>query len=194
MSRWVDEAIGVLVGVLLAGVALWIASPPRGEPITLLPPPPTPTQAPLVVDVVGAVRHPGVYTLPRGSRVRDAVAAAGGFLPAAVPEAVNLAAMLQDGVRIFVPAAHTPTPVVQVPTVVPLTTAGPEDAVSRININTATAEELEALPRIGPTLAQRIIAYREAHGPFRKVDDLLNVKGIGPTLLETLRPHVTTGN
>ena len=193
MPRWADVALGVLAGALLVGVALWVAAPPRGEPIVLLPPPPTSTPTSLVVDVVGAVRRPGVYTLPHGSRVRDAIAAAGGFLPSAVAEAINLAAFLEDGMRIFVPAAQMPTSVVRTPTVVPLTTATSSNALPRINVNTATAEELEALPRIGPALAQRIIAYRQAHGPFQKVDDLLAVKGIGPALLETIRPYVTTG-
>ena len=188
-QHWADIALGIVLGSLLASLAFWLALPPRGEPIVLEPPPPTPTPAPLRVYVVGAVRRPGVFALPRGSRVEDAVAAAGGFTAAALRDAVNLAAPLQDGLRVYVPSRLTPTPHVLTPTAAPLSTAvAPEE---RIDLNTASAEALERLPRIGPALAQRIIAYREAHGPFQKVDDLLAVKGIGPTLLETIRPYVT---
>ena len=191
MRRWLDVALGVLAGVMLAGIALWVALPPRGEPIMLQPPPPTPTPQPLMVDVEGAVQHPGVYALQRGSRVRDAIRMAGGFRADAMPEAVNQAAMLTDGMWIYVPFVGTPTPHVLTPTPAPLGTMVPQQAL--ININTATAEELEALPHIGPTLAQRIIDYRTEHGPFQSVDDLIKVKGIGATLLETLRPLVTVG-
>ncbi len=191
MKRWLDVGFGILLGALLSGVALWVALPPRGAPVALQPPPPTPTPQPLLVDVAGAVQQPGVYALPRGSRVRDAIAAAGGFAPSALTVAVNQAAPLQDGMRVYVPFAGTPTPRVATPTTVPLETAASGGA--RININTATAEELETLPRIGPTLAQRIVDYRTEHGPFQTVDDLVQVKGIGAALLETLRPYVTVG-
>ena len=191
MKRWLDVALGILAGVVLAGIALWVALPPRGEPITLLPPPPTPTRQPLVVDVEGAVQNPGVYALPPGSRVRDAIQVAGGFRMEAVPEVVNQAAMLTDGMWIYVPFAGTPTPHAATPTPAPMGTMVPQQSL--VNINTATAEELEALPRIGPALAQRIIEYRTEHGPFQRVDDLINVKGIGATLLEKIRPLVTVG-
>ncbi len=191
MKRWIDLALGVLVGVVLSGVAVAVAAPPRGKPVTLLPPPPTSTPAPLVVDVAGAVQHPGVYALPRGSRVRDAIVAAGGFRADAAQEIVNQAARLTDGLWIYVPFRDTPTPYRATPTPAPLgTIISPE---ARVNLNTATAAELEALPRIGPALAQRIIDYRREHGAFQTVDDLLAVKGIGPALLATLRPYVTVG-
>ena len=192
MKRWVDIALGILVGVVLSGVAVAVAAPPRGKPVTLLPPPPTPTLQPLMVDVEGAVRHPGVYALHPGSRVRDAIMAAGGFRADAAQEIVNQAARLTDGMWIYVPFKGTPTPRAVTPTPAPLGTMVSPGAL--VNINTATAEDLEALPRIGPALAQRIIAYRKAHGPFQKVDDLVAVKGIGPALLETLRPYITVGN
>ncbi len=187
MQRWLDIAWGILVGAILAGVAVWLALPPRGKAIALQPPPPTPTPAPLWVDVEGAVAHPGVYALPQGSRVRDAIQAAGGTTPQALPEALNLAARLQDGMRVYVPFRGTPTPVAQIPTTVPLSTG------ERININTASAETLETLPHIGPTLAQRIVAYRTQHGPFQSVDDLLAVKGIGPNVLDDIRDLITVG-
>ena len=185
--RWLDATIGVLVGVLLAGIALWVASPPRPHPIILEPPPPPPTPAPLVVDVAGAVNHPGVYALPRGSRVQDAVQAAGGFSPQADPDAVNLAAFIADGMRIYIPKRGVPTPV-------PVSSSGAapiSSPTALLDINTATAEELETVPHIGPTLAERIIEYRQEHGPFHQVDDLLAVKGIGKALLEKIKPYLT---
>jgi len=189
VKRWLDIALGILAGVALAGAALWVALPPRGEPIALQPPPPTPTEQPLVVDVEGAVQNPGVYALHAGSRVRDAIAAAGGFRANAVQEAVNQAAMLKDGMWIYVPFAGTPTPYAPTATPAPLgTMVAPQNL---LDINTATAEELENLPRIGPKLAQRIVDYRTEHGLFQSVDDLINVKGIGSSLLETIRPYVT---
>jgi len=186
--RWMDAAIGVLVGVVLAGIALWVASPPRGHPITLEPPPPTPTPAPLVVDVAGAVLRPGVYSLPRGSRVNDAVRAAGGFSPDADPDAVNLAAFLADGMRIYVPRRGAPTS-----SAMPLISTAASDSTpsAQLDINSATVEDLEALPGIGPTLAKRIVEYRAEHGPFHDLDELVNVKGIGSSLLAKLKPYLT---
>jgi len=191
VKRWFDIALGILVGVFLAGAAIGVALPPRGNPINLQAPPPTNTPPPLIVDVEGAVMRPGTYALPHGSRVDDAIAAAGGFARHALTEAVNRAARVQDGMWIYVPFAGTPTPQFVTPTTVPLDKAVSPSA--RVNINTATAEELEALPRIGPTLAQRIVDYRTEHGPFQRVDDLIQVKGIGTALLEILRPYVTVG-
>ncbi len=191
MKRWIDLALGILVGVVLSGIAVAVAAPPRGKPVTLLPPPPTPTPAPLVVDVAGAVQRPGVYALPQGSRVRDAIQAAGGFRSDAAAEVVNQAAMVTDGLWIYVPFRHTPTPYAVTPTPAPLGTA--VSAAARVNINTASVAQLETLPHIGPALAQRIVDYRTAHGPFRTVDDLVAVKGIGATLLGMLRPYITVG-
>ncbi len=191
MQRWMDLALGILLGVALAGLAVWVAMPPRGTPIALSPPPPTPTPAPLWVDVEGAVVHPGVYALPAGSRVRDALQAAGGTTPQALTTALNLAARLEDGMRVYVPSQNDTlgtTPVT--PTVAPLVTHG---NTPRININTATLEELETLPHIGPVLAQRIIDYRTTYGPFQSVDELTAVKGIGPSLLDDIRDLITTG-
>ncbi len=187
MQRWLDIALGILVGAILAWIAVWLALPPRGKTITLQPPPPTSTPAPLWVDVEGAVTRPGVYALPQGSRVRDAIQAAGGTTREALPEALNLAARLQDGMRVYVPFRGTPTPVMQISTTIPLSTG------ERININTASAETLETLPHIGPTLAQRIVAYRAQHGPFQSIDDLVAVKGIGPNLLDDIRDLITVG-
>lgn len=179
--------LGVLAGVALALVGWWVVRRPAPLPLTLEPPP---TPEPLLVQVDGAVARPGLYALPPGARVADAVEAAGGFAPQADTQRVNMAARLEDGAWVWIPAVtETPLPV---PTP-PAAEAPVPPSLARININTATAAELEILPGVGPTLAQRIVAYREAHGPFASVDDLLAVKGIGPAKLEQLRPYVTVG-
>ncbi len=187
-SRWWDIAFGLAVGSLLASalnMAWRLATRrPAGQPVVLV----TPTPARILVHVAGAVARPGVYELPPGSRVHDALEAAGGALPQAQLEALNLAQPLQDGQRLWVPRRGEPSPTPQPsPSPPSPTTPGPS---LRLNLNTATAEELEALPGIGPVLARRIVAYREQNGPFRSVDELLNVKGIGPAVLEKLRPYV----
>lgn len=144
-------------------------------------PPPEP---PLVVHVAGAVRAPGLYRLERGTRVADAVEAAGGPRRRASLDAVNLAAPLADGQRIAIPfepsaqaaAAATPS-----------TSGSPGGPVS---LSSADLEALDALPGVGPATAAEIIAWRDAHGGFAAVDDLERVPGIGPAKLEALRPLV----
>lgn len=169
------------------------------------------------VHVAGAVNNPGVYTLPAQGRAVDAIAAASGAAADADLDRVNLAGALSDGVQIYVPhrgETAAPTQIqpnggtantgqgnaangasqggTQPQPARTLTPAGSAQKGSTpVNINTATAEELQTLPRIGPAMAQRIIAWREAHGGFRSVDELDAVPGIGPSMLENLRPLVT---
>lgn len=170
------------------------------------------------VHVAGAVNNPGVYTLPANGRAVDAIAAASGAAADADLDRVNLAGELTDGMQLYVPRrGETAAPAPIQPhtgaaqgasqgasqgggsqpqrTLTPsggTGTAGTSAASQgSVNINTATAEQLQSLPRIGPAMAQRIITWREAHGGFRSVDELDAVPGIGPTLLETLRPLVT---
>ncbi len=167
-------AYGILLG-LLAGAILWLtASPPRGEPVALLP---TPTPGSVTVYVSGAVQMPGVYSLPAGSRVEAAINAAGGFAPGAEQDEINLATLLQDGQQIDVPGVVVSSHV----------NAG------RININTASVEELDALPSIGPTTAQAIVDYRLQHGPFQSIEDIKNVPGIGPATYEQIQNYITVG-
>jgi competence protein ComEA len=133
-----------------------------------------------VVDVAGAVRRPGLYRLRSGARIDDAIVAAGGATAKAQLDAVNLAAPVADGEQVVVPsrgaggAAATPS------------TAGSSPSAP-LDLNTATAEQLDALPGIGPVTAQKILDYRQAHGPFHSVAELEGVPGIGPGRLAQLK-------
>jgi competence protein ComEA len=142
------------------------------------------SQAPstrLVVYVVGAVRRPGLYRVPQGSRVADAVARAGGVTRKADPAALNLAAPVADGEQVLVPA--------RLPRAVAAAQGAPTPGVpvGPIQLSSATAEQLDSLPGIGPATAQKILDYRAEHGAFRSVDELDEVPGIGPTRVEQLR-------
>ncbi len=169
---------------------------PRPEPIQIIDPTPTPTQTPMpmhVVHMTGAVQHPGVYPLPPGSRLFQAVEAAGGLTSDADPERVNLADRIQDAQQVFIPRlGKTPPPS---PTPIAASLSGSTESGQLghglININTASAAELDALPGIGPVYAARIIAYREDHGPFSSPADIVQVKGIGTATYEKLKSRIT---
>jgi competence protein ComEA len=141
----------------------------------------------LHVHVAGAVADPGVHELAPGSRVVDAVASAGGPTADADVDALNLAAPLADGERIRVP--RTGETVVTDPPPAP-STAGPPPGP--VDLNVATVAQLDTLPGIGPTTAAAIVSHRDEHGPFVTVDDLLDVRGIGPAKLDLIRGLVTT--
>jgi competence protein ComEA len=164
-----------------AELSLPRATPPAGASAT------TAVPGPVVVYVAGAVARPGVYPVGGGARVADAVGAAGGTTPDADLDPLNLAARLSDGDRVFVPRkGQAPPPVLGPgPTGDGSTPSGP------VNLNTATAEQLEALSGVGPATAHAIITWRQQHGRFRSVQDLLQVRGIGPAKLEALRDQVT---
>lgn len=183
--------LGVLAGFILAGALFLVSRTPAGKPVELLP---APTKMPILVNVVGAVPRPGLYEFPQGSRVRDAVNAAGGLLTDADTAAVNLAAPLEDGQQLEIPslnsaAGGTPAPA---PTAAPTRAAVPT-ASELVNINTATLEELDKLPGIGPTTAQNIIDYRTEHGPFQRIEDLMNVPNVGPATFDRLKELITVG-
>ena len=155
----------------------------------------TPARRALVVHVVGAVRRPGLYRLREGARVADAVARAGGATGAAELAALNLAAPLVDGVQVLVPSrSASPAGVESAESdSVPGAAMGPTAAGvgAKPSLSSATAEQLDELPGVGPVTAQKILDYRAEHGPFRSVDDLDAVPGIGPVRIEQLRDLVT---
>ncbi|NPD30322.1 ComEA family DNA-binding protein [Eggerthellaceae bacterium zg-1084] len=140
------------------------------------------------VHVSGAVRNPGVYELPAGSRVHRALEAAGGFSEEAASCGVNLARVLTDGEQVHVPGADDPplTPEAGGPTGL---AAGGQAAP--VNVNTASEEALQQLPGVGPALAKRIVEYRRQHGPFARIEDLRGVSGVGDKVLARMRPRAT---
>ncbi|HET6816028.1 MAG TPA: helix-hairpin-helix domain-containing protein [Mycobacteriales bacterium] len=157
------------------------AAPMARQPFAPLP---SPTAASIVVDVGGRVRRPGLVTLPLGSRVADALRAAGGVLRRRDLLSLNLAARVADGqlLLVGVPGASGPSGA---------SSAGGSSSAGPVDLNSATADQLEALPGIGPVLAQHIIDWRTAHGGFRTVDQLRDVSGIGDSTFADLAPLVT---
>jgi competence protein ComEA len=187
-------AVGV-VAALVAAVFLW-SSRPRPQPLPAAAvrpslaaqPAATPTSpAALVVDVIGKVRHPGVVTLRPGARVIDAIKAAGGLRSGAGPGTLNLARPVVDGEQIVV--GQKPGP--QAAPVPPGGTAVPGSAPgAQLDLNTATVEQFDGLPGVGPVLAQRIVDYRAQHGGFRNVEELHEVTGIGSRKYEDIKALV----
>lgn len=178
-TRQILFAIALLLLIVTSAVSLWQQTRPEPLEIRVIPPPPTwtptplPTPGPLTVYVSGAVREPQVLSLPPGSRVQDAIASAGGPLASADLDRVNLAEELRDGMQVYLAERGRPSPA--------LATGDP-----RIDVNRATADELQGLPGVGPVLAQRIVAWREAQGRFTALADLDAVTGVGPSLLRQL--------
>lgn len=204
--------------------AMPVAGPAVPSSRASLPEPSPPAEsagvAEVVVHVTGAVRKPGVYRLPVGARGEDALRAAGGPLPEANPDAVNLAARLEDGVQLFFPTRQQePAGGVEGVRALPERsrrggpggTRAPGDASGRnadregqgsrqgklrtpgegyVNVNTADATQLQRLPHVGPAMAERILSFRAEMGPFQAPEDLLQVRGIGPKKFEQMRPFV----
>jgi competence protein ComEA len=189
-----ELVVYAMVGALLiGGGALWYVrsgGPAVGgsEPGVAVEGPmagPTPRPATVFVHVAGLVRRPGVYELAEGARVAEAIQLAGGAKGKADLTVLNLAAPLVDGQQILVPKQGPDGGIPVAGGAAPGTVGG------LVNVNIADAATLDTLPGIGEVMAQRIIDHREQHGPFGSVDDLINVKGIGPVTLEELRPLVT---
>ena len=192
--------VGVAVLFLVLAVAgqrlarTGTAAPPEVvaplEPVAVAP-----ARRSLVVHVVGAVRQPGLLRLREGARVADAVARAGGATRRADLAALNLAAPLVDGVQVFVPLRAPPAAALATPAAGP-TASGASGGLfagagAKPSLASATLEQLDALPGVGPITAQKILDYRAEHGPFRSVDELDAVPGIGPARIEQLRDLVT---
>ncbi|WP_099810953.1 helix-hairpin-helix domain-containing protein [Streptococcus suis] len=144
----------------------------------------------LVVDVKGAVEKPGLYTLEAGARVNDAVEAAGGLTSQADPKSINLAQKLSDEAVVYVASKDEKISVVA-STTASSAMSSEEKNTSLVNLNTATEADLQTISGIGAKRATDIIAYREANGGFKSVDDLNNVSGIGDKTMESIRPYVT---
>ena len=205
LRTWLDDLLdttGVGVRAAVAGVALlgvvvgagwWLtrqAPPPVEASIPLVQatvPAPTTTEAqPVVVHVAGAVVAPGVHRLPPGARVVDAVEASGGMAADADVAAVNLAALVVDGVQVYVPRIGEAAPGGGAASA----GAGPAAGDGLVDLNTADVAALDTLPGVGPSTAAAIVDHRERHGPFASVDALLDVRGIGEAKLAAIRDLV----
>jgi len=185
-------AFGVVCGLFGAGVANLASRPPRGTAILLSP---LPTPRLWIIQISGAVTRPGVYELPVESRGRDAVQAAGGLLPEADTSQINLAARLVDGQSIVIQTNNsitTPSAQRSEPLSIPIEPASAQDLPVRVmNINTATLEDLDELPNIGPVIAQRIIDYRDLNGPFTVIEEITKVEGIGEEIFKEIKDLIT---
>jgi len=197
MATWLERYrrhfLIALLALAASGAVYLAGRRPASRPIEVIPPPsptfsPTVTPITLWVHVTGAVLHADVYALPEGSRVKQAIEAAGGAAPDADVDRLNLALVLRDGMQVYVPrrgeAAGVPAGPASSNQPVPGLSAGP------ININTATVEELDSLPGIGPAIAQRIVEDRTANGPFKKPEDLKRVRGIGEALFNQIKDRI----
>jgi competence protein ComEA len=203
MGDWFERNRGFVVVMLmnlalLGGLFFWLERPDP-SPIEIAPPDPTPSPAPTTtstpspvrVYVSGAVVRPDVYRLTTGSIVKDAIEAAGGVTEDADLIHINLAQELRDQQQVYVPRIgeeEAPPPVTGGESAPPSRFAEP---AGKININTATAEELDTLPGIGPALAQRIIEYREDNGAFKSIEAIVGVSGIGEATLEKISDLIT---
>jgi competence protein ComEA len=188
MKTWQHVLLGVFLGLLFAGIILLFILPQRGAPIPLVtitanPNARTTPQAESIkVEFAGAVKKPGVYDLPKGIHLVDAIELAGGAEEDADLSKLNLALVLKDGQKISITTTGTPNS---------SSLYSISGSTGLLDINTATAEQLMALPQIGELKAQAILTYRNDHGPFKTVEDLMDVPGIGESIFETLRNLIT---
>ena len=180
-NRYLLKACGfILISVL--GLALHFAkeTPPKllhtTSQVTITP---IPSQQSITIHISGAVRYPGVYTLPPQSRLHDALKIAGNHLHTADLSSLNLASPLKDGHKVLIPHLK--------PKVTGKQTQKSTNSFNRVSINTSSIKDLDTLPGIGPSLAKRIVKYRETHGKFQTLNDLTKVSGIGPTQLRKLK-------
>jgi len=185
MKTWQSILLGIFLGIISTGIIFIISRQPSGEPIHLFP---SPSPAPILVYITGAVKNPGVYSLPVSSRVQGLVDQAGGLIEGSDSTALNLAAVLSDGQKIVVPFTKTDIPETSAGAV---STAVPTQVSYPININTATQEELDLLPGIGASKAGDIVNYRDQKGPFNTIEDIQNVPGIGPGIFLKIKELIS---
>jgi competence protein ComEA len=203
-SRKESWALVAVLGIAILGaLALWM----RGAPAVIAPPAeasteeaqaaealgaatPGPTGV-VVVHVGGAVRRPGLYELPAGARVADAIDSAGGPLRVADLDSINLAQVVVDAMKVEVPRRGEAVSAPSLPGATPGLSAGGTQASGVVSINSADLAELETIPGIGPVKAGAILQYRDEVGGFSSVGELLDVTGIGPATLESIRAYVT---
>jgi competence protein ComEA len=188
MKPWQSIFVGFLSGMIAAGAIFILASQPRGVAIQLLP---SQTPEPLKIYITGAVSRPGLYDLPPSSRVDQVISLAGGFAENADQSGVNLAALIVDGQKIVVPYMKQDTnqsaPIIAASSPIPANTV----ISFPININNASANELNALPGIGESKAAAIVKYREQNGAFNLVEDIQKVPGIGSGIFSSLKGLIT---
>ena len=195
MKTWQAVFLGFIGGLLLSGAILLLILPQRGEPIQLVTITPdirtqaTATAALIEVHVAGAVANAGVYTLPTGARVHQALSAAGGALADADFERINLSAYLADGQRVYMPRIGEAVPRDNTAR----SSTGIAAPDSLININSADKQALMSLPGIGESKAEAILSYRAEHGPFTNLNELLNVPGIGQAILDEISGLIVLG-
>jgi len=198
---WTTIGIGIAIGLLSAGIILFAVNPFQSKAVALLP---TSLPRQVVIEISGSVRQPGVYTLPPHSRIQNAIDSAGGLLEEADIAPLNLASEVTDGQKIVVaqivptsvPSHATPTVISPTLETSPTPTALPQKSqfipiIGLININTASLQELDTLPGIGPSKAAAIIDYRQKNGPFDTIEDIMKVSGIGQVTFEKLKSLIT---
>ncbi|HEY8346584.1 MAG TPA: helix-hairpin-helix domain-containing protein [Symbiobacteriaceae bacterium] len=195
--RYQEERRAAAAALEAAGTEK-VPAVPAGTAASAGPDAPAPKPE-LVVHVTGAVVRSGVFRLPEGARVEDALAAAGGVTPEGAPEVLNLAARVSDGDKIYVPTRKEARAESQLSPAARGATVGIGESPAasatgspgRVSINRASAAELEQVNGIGPAIARAIVEYRTKHGPFQRLEDLEKVPGIGPRTMEKLLPHLT---
>ena len=192
MKNWKWLLGGILLGLLLSGLLRLLSLPQNSQSFTLvtvtpnLTPEPSPTVSMIQVHVVGEVKLPGVYSLPEGANVQDAINAAQGPTEFSQQDLLNLAATLDDGQRVYIPSKE------EAQVDVDSDQRNLELSLDNlVNINTASQEELDTLPGIGSVRAKAIIAYRTENGFFMNIEDLMKVEGIGETLFSELKDLIT---
>lgn len=179
--------LGLGIGLALLGLSLFWQETQKSAEVEFLPPTTDQTKEEIVVDIAGAVVQPGVYRLQSGARVNDAVAAASGLAPSAdldlISRQFNLARPLTDGEKLYFPKKGEKV-------------GGGETQVlgvveGKVSLSSATQAQLETLPGIGPGLAQQIINYRQTHGGFKTIEEIMAVPGIGPKTFEKIKSRLT---